>query len=102
MILSMLLKIHYRPSFCPCRIRVENALKTHVIRISFPTRISKIQSKPTFDTRWTAVQRIYLLTNQLLKYSNAVQRTIHVETHCWTANQKDSIALPDLLHVNQW
>ena len=36
---------------CPCRIRVENALKTHVIRISFPTRISKIQSKPTFDTR---------------------------------------------------
>ena len=25
---------------------------------------SKIQSKPTFDTRWTAVQRIYLLTNQ--------------------------------------
>ena len=43
--------IHYRPSICPCRIRVENALKTHVIRISFPTRISKIQSKPTFDTR---------------------------------------------------
>ena len=94
--------IHYRPSICPCRIRVENALKTHVIRISFPTRISKIQSKPTFDTRWTAVQRIYLLTNQLLKYNNAVQRTIHVETHCWTANQKGSIALADLLHLNQW
>ena len=94
--------LHYRPSICPCRIRVENALKTHVIRISFPTRISKIQSKPTFDTRGTAVQRIYLLTNQLLKYNNAVQRTIHVETHCWTANQKGSIALPDLLHVNQW
>ena len=43
--------LHYRPSICPCRIRVENALKTHIIRISFPTRISKIQSKPTFDTR---------------------------------------------------
>ena len=43
--------LHYRPSICPCQIRVENALKTHVIRISFPTRISKIQSKPTFDTR---------------------------------------------------
>ena len=56
--------IRYRPSICPCRIRVENALNTHVIRISFPTRISKIQSKPTFDTRWNAVQRIYLLTNQ--------------------------------------
>ena len=52
--------LHYRLSICPCRIRVENALKTHVKRISFPTRISKIQSKPTFDTRWTAVQRIYL------------------------------------------
>ena len=55
--LNMMLKfhmtfvIHYRPSICPCRIRVENALKTHVIRISFPTRISKIQSKPAFDTR---------------------------------------------------
>ena len=45
-------------------VSVEFALKTHVIRISFPTRISKIQSMPTFDTRWTAVQRIYLLTNQ--------------------------------------
>ena len=56
--------IHYRPSICPNRIRVENALKTHVIRISFPTRISKIQSKPTYATRWTTVQRIYLLTNQ--------------------------------------
>ena len=56
--------IHYRPSFCPCRIRVENALKTHVKRIGFPTRISKIQSKPTIDTRWTAVQRSYLLTNE--------------------------------------
>ena len=56
--------IHYRPSICPCRIRVENALKTHVKRISFPTRISKIQSKPTIDTHWTAVQRSYLLTNQ--------------------------------------
>ena len=43
--------LHYRPLICPCRIRVENALKTQVIRISFPTRISKIQSKPTFDTR---------------------------------------------------
>ena len=43
--------LHYRPSICPCRIRVENALKTHVKRISFPTRISKIQSKPTIDTR---------------------------------------------------
>ena len=41
------------------------ALKTHVIRISFPTRISKIQSKPTFDTRWTAVQRIYMLTKSI-------------------------------------
>ena len=43
--------LHYRPFICPCRIRVENALKTHVKRISFPTRISKIQSKPTIDTR---------------------------------------------------
>ena len=43
--------VHYRPFICPCRIRVENALKTHVKRISFPTRISKIQSKPTIDTR---------------------------------------------------
>ena len=43
--------IHYRPFICHCRIRVENALKTHVKRISFPTRISKIQSKPTIDTR---------------------------------------------------
>ena len=60
----MLFKLHYRPFICPCRIRVENALKTHVKRISFPTRISKIQSKPTIDTRWTAVQRSYLLTNQ--------------------------------------
>ena len=56
--------LHYRPSICPCRIRVENALKTHVKRISFPTRISKIQSKPTIHMRWTAVQRNYLLTNQ--------------------------------------
>ena len=56
--------VHYRPSICPCRIRVQNALKTHVKRISFPTRISKIQSKPTIHMRWTAVQRIYLLTNQ--------------------------------------
>ena len=56
--------LHYRPSICPCRIRVENALKTHVKRISFPTRISKIQSKPIIHMRWTAVQRIYLLTNQ--------------------------------------
>ena len=44
--------------------RVKNALKTHVIRISFPTRILKIESKSHSDTRWTAVQRIYLLTNQ--------------------------------------
>ena len=43
--------LHYRPSICPCRIRVENALKTHVKRISFPTRISKIQSKPTIHMR---------------------------------------------------
>ena len=43
--------VHYRPSICPCRIRVENALKTHVKRISFPTRISKIQSKPTIHMR---------------------------------------------------
>ena len=43
--------VHYRPSICPCRIRVENALKTHVKRISFPTRISKIQSKPTIYMR---------------------------------------------------
>ena len=63
--------LHYRPSICPCRIRVENALKTHVKRISFPTRISKIQSKPTIHMRWTA-------------------------------NQKGSSALPDLLRVNQW
>ena len=94
--------LHYRPSICPCRIRVENALKTHVKRISFPTRISKIQPKPTIHMRWTAVQRSYLLTNQQLKYSNAVQRTIRVETHGWTANQKGSSALPDLLRVNQW
>ena len=40
--------------------RIENARK----RISFPTRISKIKSKPTIHMRWTAVQRIYLLTNQ--------------------------------------
>ena len=58
------LYVHYRPSICPCRIHVENALKTHVKRISFPTRISKIQSKPTIHMRWTAVQRSYLLTNQ--------------------------------------
>ena len=56
--------LHYRLSICPCRIRVENAVKTQVKRISFPTRISKIQSKSTIDTRWTAVQRSYLLTNQ--------------------------------------
>ena len=43
--------LHYRPSICPCRIRVEKALKTHVKRISFPTRISKIQSKPTIHMR---------------------------------------------------
>ena len=56
--------VHYRPSICPCRIRVENALKTHVICISFPTLISKIQSKPTFDTRTLNCSATHLPINQ--------------------------------------
>ena len=32
-------------------IRVENALKRHVICISFPTRFSNVQSNLTIDTR---------------------------------------------------
>ena len=34
----------YRPRFCTCQIRVENALKTQVIRTVFSTRIQNSQS----------------------------------------------------------
>ena len=95
--------LHYRARIYPCWIRVESALKTHVIRISFPTQISNVQSKFTISMRVELQHNaVTCLTNRYAMHINAVQRTIRVKTHCWTANQKGLSVLPNPLHANQW
>ena len=80
-------------------VLVEFVFKTHVRRISFPTRIFEwpIESNYRYALNWGATQ---LPINQSI--AHVYQRTISVETHCWTANQKELSALPDPLHANQW
>ena len=45
----ILMVIPYCPRVCTCRIRVENALKTRVIRTVFLTRIPNSQSPLIID-----------------------------------------------------
>ena len=82
--------IHYRSRICPCRIRVENAWKAHVIRISFPREFRKANQSSLSILQCNAVTSL-----PINKSSIATQFNVQY----LTANQKGSSALPDLLRV---